>query len=57
MLDKIGGRKFVFGLLAVVLAFVLVLNGSVLPEAWFDFVEFILATYVAGNVVSKFSGK
>ena len=55
MLEQLGGRKFVFGLFAVVLAFVLVLTGSVTSEAWLDFVKLVMATYVAGNVVSKFS--
>ena len=57
MLKALGGRKFVFGLFAVVLAFVLVLVGSVSAEVWLDFVKLVMATYVAGNVVSKFSGK
>ena len=57
MLEALGGRKFVFGLFAVVLAFVLVLTGSVAPDVWLDFVKLVMATYVAGNVVSKFSAK
>lgn len=57
MIETLGGRKFIFGLFSVLLAFVLVLAGSVTPEVWLDFVKLVMATYVAGNVVSKFSAK
>lgn len=57
MIEALGGRKFIFGLFSVLLAFVLVLAGSVAPEVWLDFVKLVMATYVAGNVVSKFSAK
>jgi len=57
MLEMLGGRKFVFAILSMVLAFVLVLTGFVTSAEWLKFVEFLGVTYVAGNVVSKFSAR
>ncbi|MBC7236232.1 MAG: hypothetical protein H5T69_10335 [Chloroflexi bacterium] len=57
MLSKLGGRKFLFALLAVILSFILVLARLATAEQWMQFVEVIGAAYVIGNVASKFSGQ
>ena len=57
MLEKVGGRKYLFAILVVVLGFVLVMTGKVDPKDWFGFVEIIGGSYILGNVVSKFSAK
>ena len=57
MLSRLGGRKFLFALLAVILGFILVLARLTTAEQWMQFVEVIGAAYVIGNVASKFSGR
>ena len=57
MLEKIGGRKYLFAILVVVLGFVLVMTGRVESKEWFGFVEVVGGSYILGNVVSKFSTK
>lgn len=57
MLSKLGGRKFLFAILAVLLSFILVLARFATAEQWMQFVEIIGGAYVIGNVASKFSGK
>ena len=57
MIEKFGGRKFIFAILVTLLAFVFVLTGHLLIDAWLGFVATIGAIYVAGNVVSKFADK
>lgn len=49
-------RKFLFSILAILLAFVLVLQGMVKSEDFLSFVQVIGATYIVGNVASKFAG-
>jgi hypothetical protein len=53
MIDSFGGRKFIFAILATILGFGLVLSGYLFPADWLDFVKFLLATYVVGNVATK----
>lgn len=57
MLNKLGGRKFLFAVLAVVLAFALVLAKLADAEQWMRFVQVIGAAYILGNVASKFTPK
>jgi hypothetical protein len=53
MIESLGGRKFIFALVATLLGFGLVLSGSLFPQDFLDFVKFLLATYVVGNVATK----
>lgn len=55
MIDKLGGRKYLYSLLVTILAFVLVLMGKIDSESFLKFVTGIGAIYTAGNTVSKFS--
>jgi hypothetical protein len=55
MVDAIGGRKFAFAVLIVILGFVLVIMGKVTPEAWITLSSVVGGIYVTGNVVSKFA--
>lgn len=48
-------RKFLFAILATVLAFVLVLTDKVAAQDFLAFVGVIGAQYILGNVVSKFA--
>ncbi|MBC7078224.1 MAG: hypothetical protein H5T92_07970 [Synergistales bacterium] len=57
MLNKLGGRKFLFAVLVVVLAFALVLARLADAEQWMRFVEIVGGAYVLGNVASKFTPK
>ena len=57
MIENLGGRKFIFSFLLTILAFVLVMAGLIGTEEWVVLVKFLLATYVAGNVVTKFALK
>ncbi|MBC7238627.1 MAG: hypothetical protein H5T71_00820, partial [Chloroflexi bacterium] len=53
----LGGRKFLFAVLVVVLAFALVLARLADAEQWMRFVEIVGGAYVLGNVASKFTPK
>lgn len=55
MIEQLGGRKFLFALLVSVLGFVLVLTKSLTSQEYLKFLEVVGATYVLGNVVSKFA--
>jgi len=55
MIENLGGRKFIFALLGVVLGFVMVMTGATTAKEWMGFVELLGGIYVAGNVVSKFA--
>jgi len=55
MIEKLGGRKYLFSLLVTFLAFLLVLAGKVDSESFLKFVGAIGAIYTAGNTASKFS--
>jgi MFS-type transporter involved in bile tolerance (Atg22 family) len=57
MIEQLGGRKFIFAVLAAVLVFALVILKVVTPEDFLNLLKFLLATYTAGNVVSKFADK
>lgn len=57
MLEKLGGRKFVFGI-----ALMLILAGMFIAKVgleeiktFFNYAVIIFATYVGGNVAQKFS--
>jgi len=53
MIEKLGGRKFIFALLSVLLLFVLVVLGKILPETFVNAIEIIGGTYVIGNIATK----
>lgn len=56
-MDKLGGRKFVFAVAVVIIASGFVF-AKVLPiEKWVEFVEVVGASYVLGNIASKFVAK
>lgn len=55
MIEKLGGRKYLYSLLVTFLAFLLVLAGKVDSESFLKFVGAIGAIYTAGNTASKFS--
>jgi hypothetical protein len=55
MLEKLGGRKFVFAILVILLGFVLVLTKVATSDQWMKFVEVVGSSYIIGNVVTKFS--
>ena len=48
-------RKFVFLMLVVIFGFVLVLTGKTTADNFFQFVEIIGGTYIAGNVIEGIS--
>ena len=56
-MKEIGGRKFVFSIILTIFSFALVITGLVDTEIWLNFVKFLLATYVAGNVATKLAIK
>lgn len=54
--DSIGGRKFIYAVLAVALSFVLVIMGKLSADSWTTFVSIIGGIYVVGNVADQFIG-
>lgn len=56
MLEKLGGRKFVFAILAAVLGFVLVIVGKVEANVFLDFVKWIAGIFVVGNAAVDITG-
>jgi hypothetical protein len=54
-MEKLGGRKFVFGFLCLVSAFVVLLVKPDMLKNWVDTCGVIGGIYVLGNVASKFS--
>jgi len=57
MINKVGGRKFVFAILATILSFVLVLTNRVESREWLAFMGVVGGTYVLGNVGSRIMEK
>jgi hypothetical protein len=57
MIDQLGGRKFVYALLVVVLAFVLVVVGKLTTDAFIGFAETMGGIYVIGNVAEAVTNK
>jgi len=53
MLEKVGGRKFIYAVLITLLGFALVVLEKVTAEAFLNFVGIVGATYVLGNVATK----
>jgi hypothetical protein len=52
-LDKIGGRKFIFAILLIVIGYLLVDKGKLTADSFLNYAEFVGATYVIGNVAVK----
>jgi hypothetical protein len=50
MIDKLGGRKFVFACAVTLMGFVLVVVNKLTPDAWITFAKTVGAVYVIGNV-------
>lgn len=57
MIEKIGGRKFIYAILAVLLAFGLTLAGQLKSADFISFVEVIGGIYVIGNLGTKLTSK
>lgn len=57
MIEKIGGRKFVYAILAVIVGLVFAILKIVSGEQILNFIEIIGGTYVIGNVVEAATGK
>jgi hypothetical protein len=57
MIEKIGGRKFIFGLLLLFMSFVLVLLDKLSTDQWTVFASITGGTYIIGNVASKLTPK
>lgn len=55
MIDKLGGRKYLYTLLITLLAFILVLVNKITAKEFMDFAILVGGVYTAGNVASKFS--
>lgn len=50
MIDALGGRKFIFGVLLVLCGLVLVAVNKVTGDSFLNFAMVVGATYVVGNV-------
>jgi len=50
-------RKFIFGLLLIIIGFVFTILKLVGVNDYLKFAEVIGATYIVGNTVAKFSSK
>ena len=55
MIEKLGGRKYIYTVLLTLLSFVFMLLGKLTPKEFLDFAIVIGGVYTAGNVVGKFS--
>ncbi|MEM4711392.1 MAG: hypothetical protein QXL18_05590 [Candidatus Woesearchaeota archaeon] len=55
MIDKIGGRKFVYTLLLTIIGFIFVLIGKMTAKEYLDFCALISGIYIVGNVATKFT--
>jgi len=56
MIENLGGRKFIIAVLALVLAFILVIFKLVLPNEFLDFVKLIVGLFIAGNAAVDVTG-
>ena len=54
--ESLLSRKFLFGLLMIIMGFVLVEQGKIEVQFFFTFAEIIGATYVIGNVATSVTG-
>lgn len=54
-IDKLGGSKFIFAILALILAFVLTINKLLTGQEFVTFAIGIGGTFVLGNVLNQFS--
>lgn len=57
MLEALGGRKFIFAMIMLVMAFVLVILKTLDPDSFLKFAAIIGGTYVAGNVAATIANK
>ena len=57
MIEKLGGRKFIYAMVAVVMSFVLVLLKELEPDIFLKFIEIIGGIYVIGNVATTIANK
>lgn len=55
MIDKIGGRKFIYTLLLTIIGFIFVLIGKMTAKEYLDFCIVVGGIYTIGNVASKFT--
>ena len=57
MIDKLGGRKFIYAILVLVMSFALVVAGKLETQAFLSFAEMVGGIYVIGNVASDLVNK
>jgi energy-coupling factor transporter transmembrane protein EcfT len=50
-----GGRKFIYGVLVSIFAFILAFLGKISYQELIGFIEWIFGLFVAGNVAQKFA--
>lgn len=57
MIDQLGGRKFIYALLVVILTFILVVIGKLAVDSFIAFAETIGGIYIIGNVMDTVANK
>lgn len=57
MIETLGGRKFIFAILTVVLGFILVVLKEITAEDWLQMAQVVGGVYVMGNVATKLTEK
>jgi hypothetical protein len=55
VLEKLGGRKYIYTIIVSLMGFTLVMTGKIDPNSFFRFLEVVGGSYIIGNVVSKFA--
>lgn len=55
MIDKLGGTKFLFAMLAIIGGFTLTVIGKMESDAFVNLVGMVGGTFVLGNVVNQIS--
>jgi len=56
MIDKLGGRKFLFAILALILSFVLVVLKIVEAKDFLEFIKWVAGIFVVGNASVDIAG-
>lgn len=56
MMEQIGGRKFVYAVLALVLGFILVMSNKVDANQFLEFTKWIAGIFVVGNATVDVAG-
>ncbi len=56
MIEQLGGRKFVYAVLALLLGFILVMFSKVDANQFLEFTKWIAGIFVAGNAAVDVTG-